>query len=331
MRTRLLLITMLLGAFFRCHTAWSDLGQLEQLPSVDMSSAPVVPMADFIDESSWLDRWRQSHEDRADADTTSIVTDRPSFTYSSSTVPQGWAQVEMGYLYASKNGSPSNSIHTLPELALRYGLTNRLELRAIWTGVSLLGDGQFARFDYSDSRTYNVQVGIKYQVSQNHGWVPQSAIVSTLFLPTGDGWTMPVPSNLPNRSGHVSPLVDYVYTWQLTEGWSLGGSTGGIFDGDNGFSVTEYFQSVIFRFQWNPRLSLFFEGYSFFGSQEINLNYGWPYYYNYSYERSYTAPYLDAGVLWRPSRNVQFDWRAGLGFGDDAENFFTGCGLSFRY
>jgi hypothetical protein len=222
-------------------------------------------------------------------------------------------------------------MHTAPELALRYGLTNRFELRAIWAGFSLLGDGQFAQFDYTDSRTYNLQVGLKYQVSQNHGWVPQSALVASLFLPTGDGWTMPVPSNLPNKSGHVAPLVDYVYTWQLTERWSLGGSTGGIFDGDNGFRVTEYFQSVIFRFQWNPRLSLFFEGYSFFGSQEFNVSSGWPYYYHYSYERSYTAPYLDAGVLWRPSRNVQFDWRAGLGFGDDADNFFTGCGLSFCY
>ncbi len=306
--------------------------QLEPLPPLE----PVVPLVDFTDEPGFFRRWQQDHARRAAVDETGIITDRPSFTYSDTTVPKGWAQVESGYLYANRSSYPSRSLHVLPELALRLGMTRRVEFRAIWNGPALLGGGRYSEYDYSNNWVANLQVGFKFQISTHGGWMPQSALVTTLFVPTGDGWALPIPSNMLNRSQHVAPLVDYIYTWSLTDKLSLGGSTGGVFDSEDYFSLTEYFQSVILRYQCTPRLSLFAEGYAVFGHQKVYRYFYFPgLYYGYGYfayrDESYVAPYLDGGLKWRPSHNVQFDWRAGLGLNQNADNFFTGVGFSFRY
>ena len=61
-----------------------------------------------------------------------IGTGRPSFGTGTTPVPVGHLQLESGYQYAEDGDSKT---HTFPQLLLRYGVYDGVELRAGWTGV----------------------------------------------------------------------------------------------------------------------------------------------------------------------------------------------------
>jgi hypothetical protein len=288
-------------------------GSFQQAPSAT-AAEPVVPLENFTSESGWLARWRADHRRRAASDGW-IQTDRPSFTLSDSTVPQGWIQLESGYTYAHgqepfSTFDYSQQTHTLPELNLRWGLTDWVELRVLWAGVR----AENIKIDYGSSvdhhdrtLTANMGVGAKIQATEQRGWIPKSAFVTDLFMPTANadaGWV---------------PLVDYIYTWSLTERVSIGGSTGAVFnDLTEDIAIMQYFQSVILRFHWTPRTSLFFEWYTTASKQAGD---------------TYWYPIADTGIQWRPLANLQLDWRIGLPLGGERQmsGVFTGVGASVRY
>ncbi len=304
--------------------AWST----QALPSLSLPDAaePAIPLQSFTSESGFFARWRADHEQRAARDGW-IETDRPSFTLSSAVVPRGWLQLESGYLYEhAEYGYWQNNLtfdaHTLPQLNLRYGVTDRLEFRFQWAGVQFQNLRWseypwwwgFPRTVHATQTLYsNTSVGIKYQVSQNDGWIPQSVFVTELGLPTGDGY---------NR---VTPLIDYVYSWFLTERIALGGSTGAFFYGFSDLSVMQYFQSAILRFHYSPRLSLFCE---WFGVFQRPVSYAGNLYGDFEF-----MPYFNTGVQFRPLANIQLDWQIGVPLPEQVQpdGIFTGCGLSFRY
>src|SRR5262249_17931745 len=66
-----------------------------------------------------------------------IATDRPGFSDTASLVPRGHFQIESGYTFSyDREGSTRTINHTMPEIALRTGLTDWLEFRTQWTGYS---------------------------------------------------------------------------------------------------------------------------------------------------------------------------------------------------
>jgi hypothetical protein len=72
-----------------------------------------------------------------------IETDRDAFTPTTKTVEQGRLVVESSYSFEDNRGIPET--HSFPELLLRYGLTERIELRLGWNyevgGVSSAASG----------------------------------------------------------------------------------------------------------------------------------------------------------------------------------------------
>jgi hypothetical protein len=315
-----------------CAGDWSAVDAAQPLPS-EVEAEPVVPLESFTSESGWLARWQADHQRRAAKDGW-IQTDRPSFTLSDSTVPKGWIQLESGYLYSyahehtpGSRGLPSYdgtlNTHTLPELNLRWGLTNWAELRVSWGGVRM----QYQRYesywgidDYFDSVIDNLEIGAKFQVTQQNGWIPKSALVASVILPTGSDYYF-----LGNRlfyNDQVMPAIDYVYTWSVTERFSIGGSSGAVIGDVDEFAARNYFQSVIGRFHYSPALSLFCE---FYGSLDRR--------YRFTYDTYDWHPFFDTGIQWRPLANLQFDWRIGLPLGGEYQmnGLFTGVGVSARY
>ncbi len=98
----------------------------------------------------------------------------------------------------------------------------------------------------------NLQTGFKIRATQAHGWVPQSALITTLFVPTGFG---------ASSSDRVAPQVDYIYSWSLTEVWTLTGSTGAVLGRHGDEGTDEWFQSVVIGQEWSDRLSTYGEWY----------------------------------------------------------------------
>ncbi len=249
-----------------------------------------------------------------------IKTDRPSFTLSDSTVPKGWIQLETGwnYLYSHQSFMDSGMrvdfdqhVNYLPDLNLRYGVTSWAELRVEWAGVAMVRQ-QFseastgtilAEGSFTDSA--NLGIGTKLQVSRQHGWIPTSAFVTEIYLPTADG-------------DEVMPLVDYIYTWQLGESFSLGGSTGFVVSDIGSAEIDNFFQSVIFRYHHTARLTWFAEYYASFDRYAGDTEW---------------FPMFDCGVQWRVWPNFQLDSKIGTPLGGEyqSDGVFTGVGASVRY
>ena len=62
-----------------------------------------------------------------------LESDRPDFTDSSTTVGYQKFQVESGYTFThAVAGDSTHDAHDLPELLVRYGVAERLELRVAW-------------------------------------------------------------------------------------------------------------------------------------------------------------------------------------------------------
>lgn len=65
-----------------------------------------------------------------------IETERHDFTQSAVTVGRGVAQIEGGYTYFyNKDGGETESAHTTPEMLLRWGVSEDIEVRLRWNYV----------------------------------------------------------------------------------------------------------------------------------------------------------------------------------------------------
>ncbi len=113
-----------------------------------------------------------------------MVTDRPDFTESASTVASGHAQLEAGYTRATGDGPDS---HELGELLVRTGLSQRAELR--------IGIGSW-RIEAPEAGTTTSglggsSLGVKLRLPGT-ALVPEGAVLLTTTVPVSspfdDGW-----------------------------------------------------------------------------------------------------------------------------------------------
>jgi hypothetical protein len=276
-----------------------------QAEAESVEAEPIIPLEDFTSESGWLARWRSDHQRRAAETATMIQTDRPTFTLSDTTVPQGWVQLESGVAFSNYSDDSVFARTTSgPQLNLRVGLTPWVELRLQWWGVASNsvtiynagGDSHYQRTSSSD-----MQVGLKLKGNEQRGLLPRTAFVTSLVLPTGS-------------YGHdVGVVLDEIYTWQLGERWTVGGSTLGAFSNH----LSQIYTSAIAKYYITPTFNSFYEFYVGADSHD------WSTYY----------PAIDLGFQWRPLQNLQLDLRTGMVGNTELPepSPFVDLGLSARY
>src|SRR5271157_6088216 len=140
-------------------------------------------------ERSVLDRLWATLSQEEDPDGP-ISTDRPTFTPANTVVPRKRLQFESGFTFNNEPTSPARTtLYDLPELAMRFGLFNRVELRTFWQGQTWtqtqsrpggpwrLGGG------LSD-----MEVGFKWQLltlDKERKWIPSTALITSIYAPTG--------------------------------------------------------------------------------------------------------------------------------------------------
>ena len=247
-----------------------------------------------------------------------INTDRPSYTPSNALVPKGRVQVESGYTFTHDLTLTSRTNqHLFPELAVRVGLSERVELRTFWGGQSYsrTTDRVTGRVTGTQNGPTNLAAGFKWKLADQDGWIPQSALITDLGIP--------VAGTSPNSSNSVQPVLFLLYGWSLTERFSLAGSTALSTAFDRGFSeeppndsFEQYSQSLIGFFSATDTITLYHE---WFVLARSNSSVKLP------------QHFMATGILYQPTPNLQFDLRAGLGLNDSPSDFFAGAGVSFRY
>ncbi len=276
--------------------------------------------SDDDEPQSLLDRFCRafSHEDDSDGP---INTDRPTFTPANTVVPKGRLQFESGWTFNAERTSQTHAtVYDLPELAARYGLTDRVEFRMFWSGETYTDERVPRRRPLrSIDGPGDTEVGFKWQVfpgDEKRKWIPTTALITSIIAPTG--------GSSPYSSETVEPYVNLIYGWNLTEKLTFSGSTGYLGIRAQGApnllprsdNYQRWHQSLVAFYALGERTTLFYEWYTLM-------------YTNAPDNRPLT--YMDSGLLYRLTPNMQVDIRLGFGLTGRPDDFFTGTGFSVRF
>ncbi|MBS0266513.1 MAG: transporter [Planctomycetes bacterium] len=123
-----------------------------------------------------------------------VETDRAAFVPALSSAPVGNIILESGYSFIANRHLPSE--HSVPELVIRYGLTERMEARFGWnemiggTGTIVspvqqqtgLFVSQFPKGTLSYVNRF--MGGMKYRVNDQSGWFPASTFIFEGYVPS---------------------------------------------------------------------------------------------------------------------------------------------------
>jgi Putative MetA-pathway of phenol degradation len=278
-------------------------------------STPASPPKSLLD---WLSG-PLSQEKDSDSP---INTDRPTFTPANTVVPPRRLQFESGFTFNRlQTGTTKSNVYDFPELAMRYGLMDRVEFRTFWLGQT-----------YTDVQTRSggswrsgiggpsdMEVGFKWQLfagDKEKKWIPTTALITSIIAPTGGT------SYLSSQT--VEPYINLIYGWNPTDKLTLSGSTGylnmrQLIDPGSGRgfdSFQRFSQSLVAFYSVTDRTTLFYEWYIFTFTNAADNR---------------PLNFMDGGLLYHPTPNTQIDLRAGFGLSGRPDDFFTGMGFSVRF
>ena len=152
----------------------------------------------------------------------------------------------------------------------------------------------------------DLALGFKAQVFQQDRWIPQISIASRLLIPTGN-------KNL--SSNHVESEVLAILSYTLNERISLFGNANVGSASSQGKRFAQFSSSLGLNVNFSNALSGFVEYFGFYPVSSSTQN----------------IYFLQTGVVYQVTRHLQLDTRVGIGLNRDADDVFTGAGLSWRF
>lgn len=237
---------------------------------------------------------------QAGAFTQPIETDRPTFSLSPNTIPKGRIQIETGYTFSLEKASPDVKTHNFPETLVRIGLTERTEFRLEWPNLTYIDNGR-------DVHGFNdLGLGFKVQVWQQQGLRPRLSFVGRLSIPTGD-------KNF--SSDRLDPLFRTILTYALNKRVGLFGTVNIGSPTSQGTRYVQVSSSLGLSAAIRDRLTGFVEYYGLYPRDVA----------------SGSANFLQTGVLYHLTYNLQLDVRVGGGLTRGTDDFLTGAGISWRF
>ena len=150
------------------------------------------------------------------AEDSELETDRDAFTPATSTVGQETTVFETSYSFID-NRSVADT-HSFPEVLLRYGVSDRIELRLGWnyevggTGDIVSGSEVSEAAGGDIERESQALYGLKASITEQDDWVPRSAIILHGYTPTQGE----IPA--------TDVVATYVFGWELPKRWRLDSS-----------------------------------------------------------------------------------------------------------
>jgi len=267
------------------------------------------PFLEFCDDFTKPARCqRNPYEER-------IETERHDFTQSAITVGHGVFQVEGGYSYFYKDSEGEiEGSHTGPEMLLRYGVSEDIEVRLRWNYA-----WQFIDVEPDESGSEDLRYSVKLQMTRQieEGLLPTSALEIRGTAPTGGE---------AYSTGRVEFGLDYIYLWELTEELTFAGSTGFGTDGLGEFGLvpeepttdrfTTISQSAVFGLEVSEKNTLYAEWYGI---------------YSQGLDDEFVVSVFNIGIDHYFTDDFVFDVRSGVGLSADSDDFFFGVGGGYRF
>lgn len=238
-----------------------------------------------------------------------LVTDRPDFTESSSTVGLGVVQVEMGYTYTRDDRIDGRkNEHSFPETLFRIGmLAEWFEFRLAWNWGESAENAFGVPFDTA-SGAEDLYLGSKLALTPQECMLPETALILQMTVPSGSDEL---------TADEVLPGFNYIYGWEINDNWATAGSSqlNRAVDDTTGDAYVEFAQSWTVAQGWTDTIGSYTEWFVLVPS---------------SADTNSTEHYFNGGFTYLFTDNVQWDVRAGVGLNDAADDYFVGSGLSVR-
>jgi hypothetical protein len=240
-----------------------------------------------------------------------VETDRDSFTPATTTAGRGRLIVESAYSFIDNRRAKET--HSFPELILRYGLTERVELRLGWnyevggTGneTSGLDAGEDLVFGTSRlERESSISYGVKLGLTRQSRWLPRSALIAQASTPTSG------PDNATQLAVTGAAGWELPNRWRFDTGfrWGLASEAGDRFNA--------WAPSAVLRVPIGERWAAHAEYFGIFTTDK---------------EQNTTRHFISPGLHCLVTPNLEVGVRVGWGLNDQSARFFANGGFGWRY
>lgn len=300
-----------------------------KLKIVDPMEVPRITSLDNEDPSSFFYSGRPNFfnipvDDEWDWNNL-INTDRSDFTDTPFTVGEGVSVIEAGIINTRSHSPDAHTtLHSVPDVLLRTGITDTFELRFKWLGYQMVTqeDPHTGLMDQAFGGG-DMDLGIKWNLCPQKNWFPMSTLVAGALLPTGTS----------GFSGNtVQPHFNFVQGWQIRRYLFLkhqfgldyltqptfqitgpSQSSGQLLTG-NRSALNSYHSSISCLYQATKHIGGFVEWFVLYG------------------ENQQTTNFADTGFFFYLTPNIQLDATVGASLAaQDTNTLFTKFGFSTRW
>lgn len=227
-----------------------------------------------------------------------LVTDRPDFTESALTVPRGDAQLESGYTFSRADDADE---HTLGEILLRVGLTDRLEAR-----IGLGSHAWIAAPGEDPSGFEDPSLGMKVVLAMEETAGVAAAVLAGTAIPIGDDDV---------GEDDWQPEIKLAVSRGLSETVALAANAGYARASEDGEGFDQGSASLSLGIGLSERWGAYAEAYGTFPASRSGDD----------------EAVLNGGLTFLVHPLLQLDARAGAGLTDAAPDFFVGLGIARRW
>jgi hypothetical protein len=223
-----------------------------------------------------------------------VKTDRPSETQSAETVGKKTFQVESGLFY--ERGGKEEYTFEHPEVAVRYGLLPKLELRAEITPQTEKHPEKKA------TGLQPLELGFKLGLWEEKGALPQTALQTQVGM-----------ADLASeefKTKHYYPRVRMLFQNSLTRKLQLAYNVGAEWNGES--TTADWIYTIAPQFEVSDKVEVFIE--------------------EYAHIRKGHTPqhHLDGGLAYYVNNHVKWDLWGGVGLSHVSPDYFLSTGISFR-
>jgi hypothetical protein len=257
---------------------------------------------------------QESREGERETEPDEIETDRDSFTPATTIAGRRRLIVESAYSFIDNRRFKET--HSLPELILRYGLTDRIELRLGWNyEVGGIGDevsGAGAADEGSANpgrllREYNLFYGAKIRVTDQNRWLPQSALILQGFTPTGGSTGANTATQL---------VATYVAGWQFPNRWKFDAAIRYGTARESGDHFNIWAPSAVLKVPFGEKWAGHVEYFGFYSSGKA---------------ADFSQHFISHGLHYLVTPNLEVGFRLGWGLNDQTPRFFSNVGFGWRF
>lgn len=240
-----------------------------------------------------------------------IETDRDSFTPATTTAGRRRLIFETAHTFVDNRGVKETN--SFPESLLRYGLTDRLELRLGWnyevggagsdvSGVDASGDEVSSTPGLErDSR---LSYGLKLQLTKPECWIPGSAFILQAATPTS------------GLSSDTQVFGTYVVGWELPNKWKLDSALRYGTGSEEADHYKVWAPSIVVKAPIGEKISVHAEYFSIISNGKAE---------------EFTRHYFSPGLHYLINENFEIGFRLGWGLNDQAAKFFSNVGIGLRF